>query len=1199
MVGEASAIRGFSALAAHVRERTRRVRILGCPDCFAAAAAAQVAAALPPGARPLVVVVAEEPQALVLARDLQFFLPAGAGGEERVVHLPAVETSPYAEMSPDRRAIMRRLATLFRLAQGLGGDVLVASAPALLRRVIPRVELDKLSDIVLPQQELPRERFLGILERAGYGRAPVVEDPGTFAVRGGVIDLFSPLYKFPARVELFGDLVESIRSFDPQTQRTLRPLDELYVHPVRETVRTAGADPRARILAAADAADHPSAKTRALLEQIEAGEDFFGAEGLAPAYHPSLGRIDEYLPAEARWLVLDPDAVTRSADAELVDALERFGNRRADHKIALPPVDHYLEFHEYESMLETAPQLLAVEPLELHAAGGADAEVPTIRFAVESNRDLQQEMTRARAEKAEELLRPLVTRLRGAREEGFRVALVCPGAAAGERLKGLLRHYDLEIAPSSPGAGGASIWDLPPGGQPTLFFGPLREGFRLVTDGLLVITEEEIFGPKRHDRDGPATGTPTRRAVKAFAGGISDFSQLQPGDYVVHALNGVGQYLGLTKLPLRGTPIDFLHLSYEGGALYLPVYRLSEVSRYVGAEGVRPKLDRLGGVTWEKTKRKVSAEVKQLAEDLLQLYAQRQALPGHAFPAADDTFREFEATFAFEETADQARAIDEVLADMEKPRPMDRLVCGDVGYGKTEVALRAALRAVLGGKQVAVLAPTTVLVEQHFQTFSSRLQGWPVRVASLSRFSPRPEQMEVVRKLGDKQLDIVVGTHRLLSNDVRFKDLGLIVVDEEQRFGVAHKERLKRLRTQVDVLTLTATPIPRTMHMAMMGLREVSIIATPPADRLAIRTFVCRPDDDVIVEGLRRELARGGQTFFVCHRIGEGGGERAERSLVEWAQHLRELCPEARVASAHGQLDPESLEKVMIDFVDGKYDVLCCTTIVESGLDIPRANTMFVNRADAFGLAQLYQLRGRIGRGRERAFCYLMVPPLETLSSEAKQRLQVLQRFTELGAGFSVASHDLEIRGAGDLLGAQQSGQIAAVGFENYVKILEEAVAELRGQPLVRERDPEINVDLPAFIPDDYVPDTGQRLDLYKRLSDAQDEDAVAALLEEVVDRYGEAPEEVVLLGELMVVKAYGRRLGAMTIDLSADKLVLALDSEATPLVPEKVLALINKKGSPYRLTPDMRLMRAFGEAERKDRLRAAKRSLLELMECA
>jgi transcription-repair coupling factor (superfamily II helicase) len=1008
-----------------------------------------------------------------------------------------------------------------------------------------------------------------------------------------VIDLWPPLYRYPARIELYGDLVESLRSFDPQTQRTQRKLDELFVHPVRETVKTRGADARKKLLHAADLAVHPSAKTRSILELIEAGEDFFGIEALAPAFHARMAPIDEYLPAEARWVVLDPEAIARAVDEELGDALERCSARRADHRLALDPKDHYLEFGEFEAMLDRAPSRVEAPALEMHG----ETEAPSVRLHAEPNRELVQELTRARAEKASELLRPLVARLARARSDSVRVALCCHTVASGERLQKLLGAHDVATdLLREPGAAG--LFAQPPTALPRIHIGPLKEGFQLDADALQVIAEEEIFGPRAAPR------APTRRSVAGvFAGDVEDFTDLKPGDFVVHAVNGIGLYKGLAKLPIGGTPIDFLHLEYEGGSLYLPVWRLGEVSRFVGAEGVKPKVDRLGGVTWEKTKRKVSAEVKKLAEDLLQLYAQRKALPGHAFPPPDTMFDEFEATFPFEETPDQQKAIDDVMRDMEEARPMDRLVCGDVGYGKTEVALRAALKAVLGGKQVAILAPTTVLVEQHFMTFRERFKGWPISVAPLSRFSPKPEQLETLKQLGDGKIDVVIGTHRLLSNDVRFQSLGLIVVDEEQRFGVSHKEKLKRLRTQVDVLVLTATPIPRTLHMALMGLREVSIIATPPADRLAIRTFVSRPDDDVIREGVRRELARGGQIFFVCHRIGEGKGPKkapgGDLSLAEWATRLRELVPEARVATAHGQMDPESLEKVMIAFVDGKHDVLVCTTIIESGLDIPRANTMFVSRADMFGLAQLYQLRGRIGRSRDRAWCYLMVPPEGAMTDEAKQRLQVLQRFTELGAGFQIASHDLEIRGAGDLLGAEQSGHIAAVGFETYARILEEAVAELRGEAIRRERDPELNVDLPGYIPDDYVPDTGQRLNLYKRLSAIADEDEVRVLLEEIGDRYGELPDEVKLLSELMVIKAYARRMGALTIDLTRERMTLALDSTVTTLKPEKVLALINKPKSAWRLTPDMRILRAFAQNEKSDRLGAAKRSLLELLGCA
>jgi transcription-repair coupling factor (superfamily II helicase) len=1189
-----SAQRLLEDLADKVRGAVPRVDLFGVEGSFFACAVARLCQVVPTSARPLVVVVPDEARALSCARDVAFFLgeapaedPAGA---PRVLHLPALETSPYAELSPDRRALMRRLSTLFRLSQGFAGEVLVASASALLRRVIPRAELSRLCDLILPEQELDREHVAGLLSRAGYGRTPIVEDPGTFAVRGGVIDLFPPLYRYPVRIELLGDLVESIRFFDPDTQRTLRPLAELYVHPVRETLKTQGADPRAHILLAADAAGHPSTKTRALLEQIERGEDFLGIEALTPAFHARMSAIDEYLPKDARVLVLDPEAVHQAVTGELEGARERFSARQEGHLIALPPEAHYLDRPEWDAMWSRAPSVVSARALELHTV---DSPTPRLRFSVESNRALGAELHHAREAKAEELLRPLVTHLHQAREEGFRVGVVCPNVAHGERLLSLLRPYRIEAQlVREPSAG--SLWALPPGAPPTVLVGPLGEGFRSVADGLWLIAEEEIFGPRSHR----ATTKPRSKAA-VFGAGVRDFSELQPGDFVVHTLNGIGQYKGLTKLPLKGTPIDFLHLEYEGGSLYLPVWRLSEVQRYVGAEGQKPRLDRLGGVTWEKTRRKVSAEVKKLAEDLLQLYAQRQALPGHAFPPTDALFQEFEATFPFEETPDQEKAIADVLCDMEAARPMDRLVCGDVGYGKTEVALRAALKASLGGKQVALLAPTTVLVEQHAQTFAERLKGWPVRVSALSRFVPKADQAEIVRKLGEGQIDVVIGTHRLLSADVRFRDLGLIIIDEEQRFGVAHKERLKRLRTQVDVLTLTATPIPRSLHMALTGLREMSIIATPPIDRLAIRTLICRPDDDVIQEGVRRELARGGQVFFVCHRIGETKTARGDRSLQEWAQKLRELSPTARVATAHGQMPSETLEKVMVDFVDHKYDILCSTTIIENGLDIPRANTMFVERADAFGLAQLYQLRGRIGRSRERAYCYLMVPPLLALSRDAKQRLQVLERFTELGAGFHIASHDLEIRGAGDLLGAEQSGQIAQVGFDTYTQILEEAVAELRGEAIRKERDPELNVDLPGYIPDDYVPDTGQRLDLYKRLSGAEDEDDVRALVGEITDRYGAPPDEVHLLAELMLVKAYGRRLGAMSIDLTSERLALALDSATTPLSPDKVLALINRPKSPYRLTPDMRLCRTFSKAESGDRLAAAKRCLLELLGCA
>ncbi len=709
-----------------------------------------------------------------------------------------------------------------------------------------------------------------------------------------------------------------------------------------------------------------------------------------------------------------------------------------------------------------------------------------------------------------------------------------------------------------------------------MLVGPLRRGFALPADHLIVVAEEEIFGARSHRETHP---------VKAPA--LGDLAEIAEGDFIVHDEHGIGRYRGLKKLTVRGVPQDFLQLEYDGGSIYLPVYRIGLVHRYTGGETDAVRLDKLGGKTWQEKRRRVSAEAKKIAEELLQLYAQRAALAGHAFPGPDAVFRAFEETFPFEETPDQEKAIETVLGDMQHGVPMDRLVCGDVGYGKTEVALRATLLAVLGGKQVAVLAPTTVLAEQHFVTFSERFSDFPVRVAVLSRFRTKAEQQATVAALASGKIDVVVGTHRLLSRDVRFKDLGLFVVDEEQRFGVTHKERLKELRTQVDVLTLTATPIPRTLQMAMGGLREISIIATPPADRLAIRTFVCRFDRDLLGEAIRRELARGGQIFFVHNRI---------ENLAAEAQKIRELSPPGtRIAVAHGQMPEGELEKVMVDFVDGRHDILVCTTIIESGLDIPRANTMIVNHADRFGLAQLYQLRGRIGRARERAFCYLVVPEETKMTPEAKQRLAVLQRFTELGAGFQVATHDLEIRGAGELLGERQHGAVAAVGFETYARILEEAVAELRGEPIKPEHDPEITVDVPAFLPDDYLPDAGQRLDFYRRFAQARDEDDVRATLAELADRYGPLPDEALLLGEVMIDKTLVRALGALGYELGPARLVLSLRSE-TPLDPGKVLKLVQGKGSRFKLTPDMRLSYAFDEAEKRDRMAAARARLTQLV---
>jgi transcription-repair coupling factor (superfamily II helicase) len=1191
--GAAQALR---ELEAHLGGGARVVELYGAAGSLPAALAARLAAR---DGAPVVYVCADEDAAETRTHDLSFFLPPAPASEDPLapppaLQLPAPDPSPYAEMQPDRRALLSRMAALFRLARGFAPRVLVTSATALYRRVVPRGPFDALCWTIHAGATINRDETIAALSRAGFSRSSVVEDPGTFAVRGAVLDVFPPVYKHPVRIELFGDEVEALRLYDAATQRTLRPLRELHLHPVRDTVRTEGADPRAKILAAADAAVLPSSKTRHILEQIDEGESFFGIEALAPAFHARMETVFDYLPEGALLVVEDPDAVVEAARRHATKLRETAAARLAEHRLALDAHEFVLGEDEARAALEVRRRV-EVHPFEVVRFGPADeGAAPRVRLAAEPNTSLRAELQRARAEQGSERAhaadpdaagldvgKPLRDKLRGWLADDQRVRLVAPNRAHADRLAGLLTAWGLEPATAASGhAPEGLVGDVKDDLAPlAVLSGPLARGFRLPADRLVLVSEEEIFGPRAHRE----ARTPPKASS---APGLGDLGEIAEGDAVVHDEHGIGRYRGLKKLSVRGVPQDFLHLEYDGGSVYVPVYRIGLCHRYSGGETESIRLDKLGGKTWAEKRRRVSAEARKIAEELLQLYAQRAALAGHAFPAPDATFHEFEETFPFEETPDQAKAIDAVLGDMQNGVPMDRLVCGDVGYGKTEVALRATLLAVLGGKQVAVLAPTTVLAEQHLQTFGERFSDFPVHVGGLSRFRSKAEQTKTIAAIAAGKVDVIVGTHRVLSRDVRFKDLGLVVIDEEQRFGVAHKERLKELRTQVDVLTLTATPIPRTLQMSMGGLREISIIATPPADRLAIRTFVCRFDPELLGDAVAKELQRGGQIFYVHNRVDD---------IAKEAEKLRAISPAGtRIAIGHGQMADGELEKVMVDFVDGKFDILVCTTIIESGLDIPRANTMIVNRADRFGLAQLYQLRGRIGRSRERAFCFLVVPDEGKITPDAKARLAVLQRFTELGAGFQVATHDLEIRGAGELLGERQHGAVASVGFETYAKILEEAVAELRGEPIKHELDPEITVDVPAFLPDDYLPDTGQRLDFYRRLAQARDEDGVRTTLEELVDRYGPLPDEAQLLGEVMIDKTLVRTLGAQGYELSAARLVLTL-GETTRLEPAKVLKLVQTRGSRWKLTPDMRLAYTFDDAEKANRLPVARKKLVEL----
>jgi len=1160
--------------------------------------------------RPMVCVTPDVDSARRLVDDLSFVWGSRTteAAQGDVLFFMPPEASPYAEVNPDRRGAMSRLVTLYHLAEKLPWRFLVVPAPGLARRVVPRSEVERHSELILAEQEIDRDKLIARLAASGYLRVPLVEDPGTFAVRGSVLDLWPPSSEYPVRLELYGDLVLSLRPFDPALQRSVaapdaadegapstkalssksRELKELWLPPVREAILTATAVERARavVRSLCDKVDLPSSRARALVEDVASGRAFFGAEGFLPAYY-ALETLFDYLPSDALFVLDDPASITRAVR----DELERAHRDSADKKDA----PHLPVEELYQEEAEMAHALGGRRILSLHrtAVGGGVEAKDLTRFevapedtpslAAQGQADLERAISAARASRGKlGALDPLIHRLAAWRDAGLAVFLTARTETQAERLVSLIRHRDIPCT-QKPGRFNPSALDSPsPGADPTVVVGPLARGLVAPADGLVLVTEEEIFGRRAHRAKGRAPS----RGTKPF---LEDLRALAVGNYVVHAEHGIGKYLGLLHKDIGGITVDLLLVEYAGGdKLYLPVYRLNQIQKWSGGEGT-PKIDRLGGQTFSRTKQRVEKQVRQMADELLRLYAERQAIAGDALPTPDDDYRAFEATFPFDETPDQARAIAEVFKDLETPKPMDRLVCGDVGFGKTEVAIRAAFRAAQAGKQVAILCPTTVLTQQHWLSFQLRMREYPIRVASLSRFESKTEQAEVVAGLKDGTIDIVIGTHRLLSKDVHFKRLGLLVVDEEQRFGVTHKERIKQLRRNVDVLTLTATPIPRTLQMAVSGLRDMSLIATAPVDRRAIRTIVTRADEAVLREAIRRELARGGQTFYVYNRI-DGIYERAAR--------VQALVPEARVAVGHGQMAESALEQTMFDFIEGRYDVLVSTAIIESGLDIPRANTIIIDRADMFGLAQLYQLRGRVGRSKDRGYCYLVVPLTSSMTDEARARIEALERHTDLGSGFQIASLDLELRGAGDLLGAEQSGSVAAVGFDLFCRMLEEAVHELRGEPVVHEVEPELSFDVEALLPEEYVSDVGVRLSLYKRLASAENADEVGDLAAEMEDRFGPPPADAKRLVHLMRIKTELRSLRALGCEANARSVTLHL-REDTPIDPAKLMALVTKKGSPYRVTPDMRVTRKLTEHDVvTDGLDAADKMLAELALC-
>lgn len=1060
---------------------------------------------------------------------------------QSIYYFPSWETSPFEQSSPHPDISGERLNTLAALLEGKA-SLVVLPISALMQKVLPRSVLADHSQYLVVGEEIDRDAFLRKLVDLGYSMVPLVEDRGSASVRGGIVDMYLPSLANPVRIEFFGDFVESIRTFDPVTQRSLHPLEELVVLPSREIILSESVVQSfaVRLKARCDALGIPATRRRELLEQLQQAIYPPGVEYLQPLLHPGLETLFDYAAAGAVVVEVDTLAVQEAANLFAMDFFTAEKRAEENNAIICEGKELCLRPDEVASLV-SQKRLVSIPFLEIEERDDATAGV---RFSVVENEDLKLTMS----SDSEEVLRPLVDRLSLWLEEKCRIFIVCHQRSQIQRLDELLRPYNLPLAIAEGSFAGSKAAE---GSGVQLIMGEMYRGFRLFEEGLVIIGEEEIFG-KRIKRRGISEIRKKQILVS--------LEELKPGDFMVHLDFGLGIYRGLQHLEFDRIGEDFLLLEYAGGdKLYLPVDRINLVQRYVGAENIQPSLDKLGGVGWEKKKAKAREAIEEMAGELLKIYAARQVHDGFAFSPPDELCREFEASFAFEETPDQMSAIEDVFSDMQSSKPMDRLVCGDVGYGKTEVAMRGAFKAVMDNKQVVVLVPTTVLAQQHLETFRKRFEAYPVTIDMLSRFRTAREQKATLEKLKKGELDIIIGTHRLLQKDVCFKDLGLIIIDEEHRFGVSHKEKLKQYRAVVDALTLTATPIPRTLNMSLAGIRDLSIIDTPPVDRLAIKTFVARYSDELIREAVLRELRRGGQVFFVHNRV---------QSMGAMADHLRTLIPEAKLAVGHGQMQEKELEEVMLGFMHGSFNLFLCTAIIESGLDIPSANTMIVNRADMFGLAQLYQLRGRVGRSSQRAYAYFLVPPEGSISSDARERLRIMQDLTELGAGFRIATHDLEIRGAGDFLGSRQSGNIAAVGFELYSELLEEAVSALKGEVVAEKVEPEINLKIPAFVPEDYVPDPNQRLIIYKTLVQADQEEDVDSAGDELLDRFGKLPLTVTYLLETMKLRIHLRKLLVKRLEFNGKQLVFSFH-EKTPVSPDTIIGLIRNSPKNYRFSPD------------------------------
>ncbi len=1106
-------------------------------------------------AAPLIVLCPTAKEAAAFARDLELFL-----GEGAALHYPPLDFLSVDMFALQREEEMARLNVLAQL-QVDSRRVVVTSPSACLQKVMPYAEFQQYLRILSVGDVLLMEEFPEKLAAGGYRRMSLVENPGEFSLRGNILDVFPPGAAEPLRLEMAGDEIESIRRFDASSQRSGASVDAFVLGPAGEILLDPERLNRAvrNVKRRADDLDLPRDLRNRLSETLREQS----ATSLNPIFLPlfyedyddpagfgrrNLSNVFDYLPRRSLLVIDDPLAVEQAHQNVSAGIDKLLYKAKASGRFYLERAGLYLDDEMLHERMDGFQQVRLCGL----ALDGPKSAAPAVSF--DTRLDAPVAGPLARDGKEESHLGRAAEKIQNRLAEGMPVFLMSPTPEDTARVRRLLSEYGLP-AQMLPAASPLLEALLNPAAALYLREGKISGSFVMGSPRLAFLSEEDIFVKK----------TPRRRVRPSREGYfLKSFGDLKEGDFVVHRDFGIGLYRGLKKIAVGAVENDFLVIEYlDGDKLYLPVNALEKIQRYLGPDGCTPKIEKMGGASWDAVKEKVKKSVRDVAEELVAIYAAREAMERKPFLPPDRVYEEFCSTFEYEETPDQARAIEDIHADMDEVKPMDRLICGDAGFGKTEVALRAAFRAAMDGKQTALLAPTTILAEQHFATFSRRLSDFPIRVEALNRFRSPAEIKKTLADLLRGRVDVVVGTHRLLQKDVAFKNLGLVIIDEEQRFGVAHKEKLKKMRTLVDVLTLSATPIPRTLHLSLAGIRDLSIINTPPADRRPIKTYVMEFDEDVIRTAVEAEISRGGQVFFVHDRV---------RSIYGIANLVQRLVPRARVGVVHGQMKPAEIEKTMARFIRREFDVLVCTTIIGAGLDIPSANTIFINRADRFGLSQLYQIRGRVGRGSEEAAAYLLLPRGALLSRDALRRLQAIKEFSEPGCGFRIAHNDLEIRGGGNLLGLSQAGHISAVGYELYTELMEKTVREIQGLPApVEEALPEIQMGISAFLPEDYVQDVHRRLVLYKRISLASGPEDLQDLRAELTECYGPLPQTAENLLRVIGLRNLLAPLNARKMGFDG-KYFYIYFSETSPIDPARITALARKKIRDLRFTPDFRL---------------------------